>query len=74
MSQHNNIQTGGRQFAGQKFTSVEDVQNYIKGFGVAVPLILIIIQAFQVVIPVLAGIFGMRGRRRCLRQCGRILV
>lgn len=58
MSQHNNIQTGGRQFAGQKFTSVEDVQNYIKGFGVAAPLILIIIQAFQVVIPVLPGYLG----------------
>lgn len=58
MSQHNNIQTGGRQFAGQKFTSVEDVQNYIKGFGVAAPLILIIIQALQVVIPVLPGYLG----------------
>ena len=58
MSQHNNIQTGGRQFAGQEFTSEEDVQNYIKGFGVAVPLILIIIQALQVVIPVLPGYLG----------------
>ena len=58
MSQHNNIQTGGRQFAEQKFTYMEDVQNYIKGFGVAAPLILIIIQAFQVVIPVLPGYLG----------------
>lgn len=47
-----------RQFFNQKFTSVEDLQNYIKGFGIAAPLILTLFQAFQVVVPVLPGYLG----------------
>ena len=47
-----------KQFFGQKFTSVEDVQSYMKGFGIAAPLILIVFQAFQVVVPVLPGYLG----------------
>lgn len=42
----------------QKFTSVEDLQNYIKGFGIAAPLVLTLFQAFQVVVPVLPGYLG----------------
>lgn len=47
-----------KQFFNQRFTSVEDLQNYMKGFGVAAPLILTLFQAFQVVIPVLPGYLG----------------
>ncbi len=47
-----------RQFFNQKFTSVEDLQNYMKGFGIAAPLILILFQAFQVVVPILPGYLG----------------
>ena len=36
-----------------KFHSVETLQQYIKGFGIFAPMILILIQAFQVVVPVL---------------------
>lgn len=47
-----------KQFWGQKFSSVEDLQDYMKGFGVAAPLILVLFQAFQVVVPVLPGYLG----------------
>lgn len=41
-----------------KFNSVQSLQIYIKGFGVFAPIILMIIQAMQVVIPVLPGFLG----------------
>lgn len=41
-----------------KFNSVETLQQYIKGFGIFAPMILILIQAFQVVVPVLPGFLG----------------
>ena len=41
-----------------KFNSVETLQQYIKGFGILAPMILILIQAFQVVVPVLPGFLG----------------
>lgn len=47
-----------QDFFNQKITSVEDLQIYIKGFGIAAPLILIAFQAFQVVIPVVPGYLG----------------
>ena len=47
-----------KQLWGQKFSSVEDLQDYMKGFGVAAPLILMFFQAFQVVVPVLPGYLG----------------
>lgn len=47
-----------KQFWGQKFSSVEDLQDYMKGFGVAAPLVLTFFQAFQVVVPVLPGYLG----------------
>lgn len=47
-----------RQLWGQKFSSVEDLQNYMKGFGIAAPLVLTFFQAFQVVVPVLPGYLG----------------
>lgn len=47
-----------RQFFNHKFTSVEDLQNYIKGFGIVAPLILTLFQAFQVIVPVLPGYLG----------------
>lgn len=47
-----------KQLLGQRFTSVEDLQNYMKGFGIAAPLILTAFQAFQVVVPVLPGYLG----------------
>ena len=47
-----------KQFFNQKITSVEDLQDYMKGFGVAAPLVLTAFQAFQVVVPVLPGYLG----------------
>ncbi len=47
-----------KQLWGEKFSSVEDLQDYIKGFGMAAPLILVFFQAFQVVVPVLPGYLG----------------
>lgn len=41
-----------------KFNSVESLQEYVSGFGIFAPLILTIIQALQVVIPVLPGFLG----------------
>ena len=47
-----------KQFFDQKFDSVESLQNYMKGFGMAAPLILLMFQALQVVVPVLPGYLG----------------
>lgn len=41
-----------------RFHSVDTLQEYIRGFGMAAPLILIAVQAFQVVVPVLPGFLG----------------
>lgn len=38
--------------------SVQNLRTYISGFGIFAPVILIMIQALQVVIPVLPGFFG----------------
>lgn len=45
-------------FLGHQFTSVEDFQTYIQGFGAAGPLVLTVFQAGQVVVPVLPGYLG----------------
>ena len=47
-----------KQLFAQKFDSVESLQYYMKDFGIAAPLILIVFQAFQVVVPVLPGYLG----------------
>lgn len=47
-----------RMFFDQRFTSVEELQTYMKGFGMIGPLILTIFQAFQVIVPVLPGYLG----------------
>lgn len=47
-----------KQFFGQKFDSVESLKTYMKGFGIAAPLVLIVFQAFQVVVPILPGYLG----------------
>lgn len=47
-----------KQFFNQKFDSVASLQNYIKGFGIAAPLILTLFQALQVIVPILPGYFG----------------
>lgn len=39
-------------------TSIEDFQRMMKGYGSAGPILLTLIQAFQVVVPVLPGYFG----------------
>lgn len=41
-----------------KFNSVDSLQAYIAGFGFFAPLILVLIQAGQVVVPVLPGFLG----------------
>lgn len=47
-----------KQFFDQKFDSVESLQAYMKGFGISAPLILMLFQALQVVVPVLPGYLG----------------
>lgn len=47
-----------KQFFSQRFDSMESLQNYIKGFGIAAPLMLTVFQAAQVVFPVLPGYLG----------------
>ena len=42
----------------KQFSSVEDFRAYIDDFGIAGPFVLTIIQAFQVVVPVLPGYLG----------------
>ena len=44
--------------AGGDFDSVESMREYINGFGVFGPLVLAMIQALQVVLPVLPGFLG----------------
>lgn len=41
-----------------KFDSVETLQRYVAGFGLMAPAVLIVIQAMQVVVPVLPGFLG----------------
>lgn len=47
-----------KQFFDHKFDSVESLQAYMKGFGIAAPFALTVFQAVQVVIPVLPGYLG----------------
>lgn len=47
-----------KKFFDHKFDSVESLQNYMKSFGIAAPLFLMVFQAVQVVIPVLPGYLG----------------
>ena len=42
----------------EKFDSVEALQEYMKGYGIAAPLFLTAFQAFQVVVPVVPGYLG----------------
>lgn len=41
-----------------KFQSVDSLRLYVKGFGIFAPFVLIVIQAMQVVIPILPGFLG----------------
>lgn len=45
-------------FFNQKISSVEELQEYMKTFGVFAPLALTVIQTLQVVVPVLPGYLG----------------
>lgn len=47
-----------KQFFDQQFYSVESLQEYMKRFGIAAPVVLILFQALQVVVPVLPGYLG----------------
>lgn len=47
-----------KQLLAQKFTSVEELQSYVKEFGFAAPLVLTAFQALQVVVPVVPGYLG----------------
>lgn len=42
----------------ERFDSVEQLQNYMKGMGVFAPVVLTAVQAMQVVVPVLPGYLG----------------
>lgn len=48
----------GKAYLDGEFNSVASMQAYIRRFGVFAPLMLTLIQALQVVIPVLPGFFG----------------
>lgn len=54
-----------KEFFDHKFDSVEALQNYMKGFGVAAPFVLTFFQAFQVVVPVLPGYLGCAAGAVC---------
>lgn len=41
-----------------QFDSVDTFQKYVAGFGLAAPLFLVAVQAAQVILPVLPGLFG----------------
>ena len=41
-----------------RFDSVETFQKYVAGFGLVAPLFLVAVQAAQVILPVLPGLFG----------------
>lgn len=41
-----------------KFDSVDTLQEYVAGFGLMAPLVLVMIQAAQVVLPILPGFLG----------------
>lgn len=45
-------------FFSKQVDSVEAFQNYMKSFGIAAPLMLIVFQALQVMVPVLPGYLG----------------
>lgn len=47
-----------KQVFSQRFDSAEALQEYMKGFGIAAPLVLILFQAVQVVVPILPGYLG----------------
>lgn len=47
-----------KQYFNEQFYSVESLQGYMKRFGIAAPLILILFQAIQVVVPILPGYLG----------------
>lgn len=47
-----------KELFAQKFTSVEEFQEYMDRFGIWGPLVLTLFQAFQVVVPVLPGYLG----------------
>ena len=47
-----------KAYMGGQFHSVETLQEYVAKFGVFAPVILVVIQAMQVVIPVLPGFLG----------------
>lgn len=47
-----------KQFFNEQLHSLESLQEYMKRFGIAAPLILILFQAMQVVVPVLPGYLG----------------
>lgn len=42
----------------ERFESVEELQEYMKQFGIFAPLVLIVFQALQVIVPVLPGYLG----------------
>lgn len=48
----------GKAYFDGKFNSVETLQTYIAEFGLFAPLMLIVIQAAQVVVPIVPGMLG----------------
>ena len=61
-----------KKFAEGKIDSVESLQRYVLTFGIFAPLVLVTLQALQVVVPVLPGFLGCRSDY--VWTYGRILV
>lgn len=61
-------------YAQGQFHSLDSLRNYINGFGIMAPAVLILLQAAQVVLPVLPGFFGCAVARNPLWLLRRFLV
>lgn len=48
----------GKAYMDGRFESAETFQEYIKGFGLFAPIVLIVLQALQVIFPILPGFLG----------------
>ena len=46
----------GKAYMDGRFESAETFQEYIKGFGLFAPIVLIVLQALQVIFPILPGL------------------
>ena len=63
-----------KSFLDGNFNSIESFQEYIQGFGIFGPIILIFVQLSQVVLPISSGCCRLRGRLHPVWLAGRLSV